>query len=49
MIICLVTVPIVEESGGFGGNLRNCHRSYLNLTSVPQQSMKNLVHSSPKE
>ena len=48
-VICLVTVPIVEESGGFGGNLCNCHRSYLNRISVPQKSMKNLVHSSPKE
>ena len=45
-VICLVTVPIVEESGGFGGNFHNYHRSYLNCTSVPQQSMKNLVHSS---
>ena len=42
-VICLVTVPIVEESGGFGGN---CHGSYLNCISVPQQLMKNLVHSS---
>ena len=48
-VICLVPVPIVEESGEFGGNLRNYHRSYLNRISVPQQSMKNLVHSSPKE
>ena len=34
-IICLVTVPIVEEFGGFGGNFHNCHGSYLNWTSVP--------------
>ena len=35
MVICLVTVPIVEESGGFGGNFHNRHGSYLNWTSVP--------------
>ena len=34
-VICLVTVPIVEEFGGFGGNFHNCHGSYLNWTSVP--------------
>ena len=35
MVICLVTVLIVEESGGFGGNFHNRHGSYLNWTSVP--------------
>ena len=35
MVICLVTVPIVEESGGFGGNFHNRHGSYLNWTYVP--------------
>ena len=34
-VICLVTVPIVDEFGGFGGNFHNCHGSYLNWTSVP--------------
>ena len=34
-VICLVTVPIVEEFGGFGGNFRNCHGSYLNCIYVP--------------
>ena len=28
-VICLITVPIVEESRGFGGNFHNCHGSYL--------------------
>ena len=49
MVIYLVTIPIVEEFGGFGGNFCNCYRSYLNCISVPQQSMKNLVHSSPTQ
>ena len=48
-VICLVTVPIVEESRGFGSNFCNCHGSYLNCISVPQQLMKNLVHSSPTQ
>ena len=34
-VICLITVPIVEESGGFGGNFHNHHGSYLSWTSVP--------------
>ena len=34
-VIYLVTVPIVEESEGFGGNFHSYHGSYLNLTSVP--------------
>ena len=48
-VICLVTIPIIEESGGFGGNFCNCYGSYLNCTFVPQQLMKNLVHSSPTQ
>ena len=40
LLICLVIVAMVEEC--------NCNRSYFNRVSVPQQSMKNLVHSSPK-
>ena len=48
-IICLVTVPIVEESRGFVGNFCNCHGSYFNCTSIPQQLMKNLAHSSPTQ
>ena len=39
LLICLVIVAMVEEC--------NCYRSYFNRVSVPQQSMKNLVHSSP--
>ena len=34
-VICLITVPIVEESGGFGGNFHNRHESYLIWTCVP--------------
>ena len=40
LLICLVIVAMVEEC--------NCYRSYFNRVSVPQQSMKYLVHSSPK-
>ena len=28
-VICLITVPIVEEFGGIGVNFHNCHGSYL--------------------
>ena len=34
-VICLKTVPIVEESEGFGGNFHNFHGSYLSWTSIP--------------
>ena len=40
LLICLVIVTMVEEC--------NCYRSYFNRVFVPQQSMKNLVHNSPK-
>ena len=34
-VICLITVPIVEEFGGFGGNFHNRHGIYLIWTCVP--------------
>ena len=34
-VICLITVPIVEEFGGFGGNFHNRHGNYLIWTCVP--------------
>ena len=34
-VICLITVPIVEESGEFGGNFHNRHGSYLSWTCAP--------------
>ena len=32
-VICLITVPNVEESGEFGGNFHNRHGSYLSWTA----------------
>ena len=34
-VICLITIPIVKESGEFGGNFHNRHGSYLSWTCVP--------------
>ena len=31
----LITVPIIEEFRGFGGNFHNCHGSYLSRIYVP--------------
>ena len=32
-VICLITVPNVEESGEFGGNFHNRYGSYLSWTA----------------
>ena len=34
-VICLITVPIIEQSGVFGGNVHNRHGSHLSWTCVP--------------
>ena len=35
MVICLIIVPNVKESGEFGDNFHNRHGSYLSWTCVP--------------
>ena len=53
-VICLITVPNVEESGEFGGNFHNCHGSYLSGTCIPWRiwhlvvQSNELVHPSSK-
>ena len=33
VVICLITIPNVEESREFGGNFHNRHGSYLSWTT----------------
>ena len=45
MVICLITVPNVEESGEFGSNFHNRHGSYLSWTCVPWRIWHLVVQS----